>query len=279
VSLLPSVLQGQTKASCNFSLFTFPTSVPQGDFADGVNSFATVVGTLEETNHSKVGFMRFSGGSFNFFAPGVPTQINARNDVGNSIGNEFTSPPKGFFLHGSSGVTYIVHSNDANGTFPRGINKSNVVVGFYLDGNSVAHGFKWINGTFTSLHFPNALSTAPTGINDNGQIVGSYGNGSGTHGFLFSGGAWKTIDFPNVPTGTTELLGISNAGVIIGINTAHTPNNTYFMYKSGVFKVISDPQAAGGTMVLGIAANGLMTGDVYLTTNASSNHGFLAACQ
>jgi hypothetical protein len=120
VALLCRGLQAQTKATCNFSLFTFPNSIPQGDFADGVNSFATVVGTVEETNHNKVGLIRFSGGSSNFFSPGASTQINARNDVGNSVGNEFTSPPKGFFLHGSSGVTYIIHSNDANGTFPRG---------------------------------------------------------------------------------------------------------------------------------------------------------------
>jgi hypothetical protein len=275
------VAAGQSKASCTFTLFTLPNSIASGNFALGINSYSTVVGELEDKNtKTGEGFIRYSGGRVNFFAPNVQTALTARNDVGNSVGQEYTTPStQGFMLHGSSGVTQIVHPKAVMGTFPQGINRWNTVVGYYLDANDQAHGFKRVaSGTFVDIDFPNAQGTTPMGINDNGVIVGGYNDLNGVHGFIYAGGKWASVEYPKVRIGTTILSGVSNANTMIGFNNA-TQQGTSFLYKNGVFKVISDSQAAGGTYANGIAANGLITGDLYSTSNRSSQQGFIAKCQ
>src|SRR5438309_1872985 len=199
------VAAGQSKASCTFTLFTLPNSIASGNFALGINSYSTVVGELEDMNKNGEGFIRYSGGDVNVFNPNVPTAFTARNDVGNSVGAEYTTPSTlGFMLHGSSGVTQIVHPKAVMGTFPQGINRWNSVVGYYLDANDQPHGFKqFANGSFVDINFPNAQGTTPMGINDNGAIVGGYNDLNGVHGFIYSGGKWTSVEYPNVRVGTT----------------------------------------------------------------------------
>ena len=52
--------------------------------------------------------------------------------------------------------------------------------------------------TYTTLDDPSATrGTVATGINGAGQIVGEYFTaGSVSHGFLYSGGAYTTLDDP-----------------------------------------------------------------------------------
>jgi hypothetical protein len=271
----------QAKATCSFTLFTLPDSIPKDDFVLGVNSYSTAVGAFENVDHTEDAFLRYSGGDLNFFAPGSqPTWFTARNDLGNSVGVEDTVPnPVSFMLHGSSGVTYIIHPKAVKGTFAQGVNRHNSVVGYYLDVNDVPHGFKQLsNGSFVGIDYPNAQGTTPLGINDNGVIVGAYVDLNGSHGFIYANGKWATLEYPKVRLGTTILSGISNANTIIGFNSS-TSQGTAFLYKNGVFKVIADSKASGGTYANGIAANGLIAGDVYLTYNKSSQHGFIATCQ
>lgn len=279
LAVTSTVVYAQSQASCNFKLFTLPNSNPTGDFALGINSFGTVVGEFENTNGTEIGFIRYSGGHLNFFAPGgAATWFTARNDLGISIGEEVSNIAQGFMLHGSSGVTSIVHPNAAMGTFVQGINRWNSVVGYYLDSNNVPHGFKqFSNGSFMDLNYPGAQRTTPMGINDSGMIVGSYVDVFGSHGFIYHNGQWATLDNPSAPVGTTGLNGISNAGKIIGFNNPPAQTSA-FLYENGVFKVIAVPKATGGTFANGISANGLITGDVYLNGNNSSQNGFIATC-
>jgi len=68
--------------------------------------------------------------------------------------------------------------------------------------------------------------TRAQGINDQGQIVGFYVDSSGaTHGFLYSGGTYTTLDDP-LGTGGTFAQGINDQGQIVGYyidssNTLH----------------------------------------------------------
>jgi hypothetical protein len=90
-------------------------------------------------------------------------------------------------------------------------------------------------------------------------------------------GKWAKVDYPGA-VGFTQLLGISNANVVLGFSTS-TESGFSFIYSNGVFKVISDPKAAGGVFANGIAANGLLTGDAYLQGTIASWKGFLASCK
>jgi probable HAF family extracellular repeat protein len=73
---------------------------------------------------------------------------------------------------------------------------------------------------YTILDDPKATSgTQAFGINASGQVVGSYSDatGGGTHGFLYSGGTYTTLDDPDAgPTGVTIAQGINDAGRIVG---------------------------------------------------------------
>ena len=71
------------------------------------------------------------------------------------------------------------------------------------------------NLVFTPIDFPGAVLTNAQGINDQGEIVGFYTDGGGrTHGFVQSGGHFRSVDYPNADA--TQALGIGPAGDIVG---------------------------------------------------------------
>jgi len=64
---------------------------------------------------------------------------------------------------------------------------------------------------FTPIDFPGAVMTNAQGINAQGEIVGFYTDTAGrTHGFLQSGGNFRTIDYPGAQL--TLARGIGPAG-------------------------------------------------------------------
>ncbi len=272
--LLPSFVLAQTQASCTFSRFSLSNSTPAG-----INSYKTVVGTTFSSNSSgSQGFIRYSGGGVSYYsAPGVAyTQFTGRNDNGVNIGvyGNAGSTFEGFLLNGST-FTSIVDPNSGSpyGTRTTGINKSNTIVGYYATSAGVYHGFRRSsNGSYGNLDYPGGQYTQPNGINANGMVVGSFSNGTGEHGFILYQGKWASLDFPN-SFGTTQALGVSNAGVILGVYTANEPY-TYFIYTSGKFKVIKDANASS-FVVNGMGPSGLITGSD--TINGAARI-FVATC-
>lgn len=69
---------------------------------------------------------------------------------------------------------------------------------------------------YTTLDNPIALDTHPTAINNNGQVVGYYDDATGSHGFVYSGGIYTTLDNPDAIPGTTYLTGINNSRQVVG---------------------------------------------------------------
>jgi hypothetical protein len=77
---------------------------------------------------------------------------------------------------------------------------------------------------FTSINFPLATSTTAFGINDTGEIAGFYSAGAGSHGFIYAGGAFSTVDVAGARG--TQLTRIKNGGAVTGacsdaLNEAH----------------------------------------------------------
>jgi hypothetical protein len=90
-----------------------------------------------------------------------------------------------------------------------------------------------------------------------------------SHGFIYFQGSWATLNYLNAG-GYTELLGIRNAGVILG-----NPQGGPFIYEGDQFKSVYY-QTPGDTVSRGMSANGMITGEVQLSDGA---HGFTAVCQ
>ena len=68
---------------------------------------------------------------------------------------------------------------------------------------------------FIPLDFPGAILTNVQGINAQGETVGFYTDVAGrTHGFVQSGGFWRSIDYPG--STASQALGIGPAGDIVG---------------------------------------------------------------
>jgi hypothetical protein len=211
----------QTQASCTFTFLPMKVTTPNLGAVPwnprGINDFGTVVGgvTRGAVDHSAtVGIIRWPGGG----VTAIPkTAFVARNNKGITIGYaEFKvlggTGSKPILLNGTT-ISDITLNGDAQIEI-NSINKWGTIVGAY---SGAALGFKrWRHGGFINLGFPGSGMTVPLSINDNGTVVGYYVVGSGprTDGFIYDKGQWATLNLPNVLS--TALVGITNAGVIIG---------------------------------------------------------------
>jgi probable HAF family extracellular repeat protein len=275
--------EGQVQyASCKFNLFLLDPSNPMDPsigWGMGANDWGTTVGQAVKLVQGPIdtwGFIRYSSGGVSYYQfNGAPlTFFNARNNNGVTIGGSFDAAGLGqaFMLQGSI-VTLI---DDPRGT-PHstqawGINKYNSIVGSYLDPlTGASRGYKrYSNGSFVGLNYPGAQATNPRSINDGGAVVGTYTTASGAmHGFLYFNGKWATLDYDLSPS--PNLIGVSNAGVILGSN---------FIYANGTFKLLPNVPHSTWTEFYTMSPAGLITGRSWgFSGNPNTPYGFTASCK
>ena len=166
----------------------------------------------------------------------------------------------GYLLH--NGCFTTVDFPKGDGGHVHGINSAGDIVGLYYVGNKY-HGFLLSKGVYTSIKFPDARNTRANGINSAGDIVGTYvedkndpiqGNNDGkTHGFLLSGGVFRTIDFPDAHY--TEAWRINDRGQVLGRYRIHGDYHVFLLtLATGEFTSIDFPGAsetAGGLTQMG----------------------------
>jgi uncharacterized membrane protein len=184
----------------------------------------------------------FPGSVFN-----LATDIN---DAGEIVG-EYTFTDLGH-RHGfllSNGVFTSITFPGATFTRALGINRHGDIVGDHQKagnnhGNGNQFGYLLKGGVFTLIVFPNSDHTTPFGINANGDIVGFYIDTKGTHGFLFSGGIYSSIDFPGAAA-FTEAWKINDSGEIAGRYKGATDGKHHvFVLSNGSFTSIPDVPGA-----------------------------------
>jgi hypothetical protein len=299
VFVLVSSASAQIQASCQFNTFNtrffinsssgYRVLVPRG-----VNDYATMVGQADDTaDFSTRGFTRFSNGSLSYYShvingSPVHTFFTGRTNAGVTFGvagQQFSlGTMKGtpFTLKGSTFTALAMTINGVDYTkFTLwGMNQWGTRVGSYTDASGKVHGFRsYSNGNAISLDYPGAAETVATGINDNGTVVGSYTKylppNAWWHGFIYSNGAWATLNYPS-STVETMLSGISNSNRIIGTTVTGRSSVTVtgsFMYQNGTFKKIVLPNSNVPTNVFGVSPNKA------LIAGSSGYTGFTATCQ
>ena len=86
-------------------------------------------------------------------------------------------------------------------TNAQGINAGGDIVGWYVDANSIFHGFLLRDDVFTTIDYPGAVFTDARGIGPGGEIVGTYRLPSepavNFHGYLLTRrGEFVPLDYP-----------------------------------------------------------------------------------
>jgi hypothetical protein len=153
-----------------------------------------------------------------------------------------------------------------------GVNDSGLITVIDVT-NGQGYLYNSVTSAFSPINVPGATSVYPYQINDLGQIVGAFTNGSGTFGFLDSGGTFTTIGVPGAlqqPLGIgTGAVGINSAGEIVGVWSAPPSGIAQgFTYSGGSFTNtnISDSTSSlggvAGTSLNGINDSGLVSGYV-----------------
>ena len=125
--------------------------------------------------------------------------------------------------------------------------------------------------SFTTVNVPGASDTIAYGINNSGQVVGYFGDGSGFHGFVDTGGVFSTINDPSA-TASTLAHGINSSAQVVGSFVDGIANRG-FVDTGGVFSTINDPSAPGQTSAQGVNDGGQVAGYFY---DGTADHGFVA---
>ena len=189
----------------------------------GINSAGDVVGYFQQSGHNNQAYIWSPSSPITIINyPGATSTeafgINGQNQVvGTWVGQDSYFPgvtTSHGFLYYNGSWSYFDDPFGVNGTFPEGINNSDVIVGYYVDANAKSHGFIFneATGTYFTLDISGAVNTFIYGINNGGEIVGAYVDSSGnTHGFeatplpanggnndiwVLSGGYWEASAQP-----------------------------------------------------------------------------------
>jgi hypothetical protein len=211
------------------------------------------------------------------------------NDSGQIVGEHFTDlgHRQGFLLSG--GVFTSISFPGSTFTRAVGINRYGDIVGDHdKAGNNggLGHdeGYLLHNGVYTTFAFPNSDLTIAAGINANDDVVGWYLDKKGTHGFLFSGGNFTSIDFPGAAA-DTQAWKINDFGEIAGRYKGSTDGKFHvFVLSGGNFTAIPDDPSAfetavvedGGLNSLGHIVSQYHSSNLcHLFTSVGCLHGFL----
>jgi hypothetical protein len=191
-----------------------------------------------------------------------------------------TADPIGFF--GGFLMYYAASDSSTKETF-RGVNISGAsqqgagavndsgeIVGYYSDSSAAPQGYLQSGGTFTTIAVPfsGATWTEPGGINNSGEVAGYWLDSTTSHGFLLSGGAYTSFDYPGAVF--TVGIGINNHGAIAGFYGDTSGVYHGFSLSGGTYTSI-DVDGAIATEAYGINDAGDIVGIYCLTSKCFAN--------
>ena len=221
----------------------------------GINNLLTTDGFYVDNAGITHGFFRTSDGRFTTVDyPGAEiatsfNQLLSQNDYyqaagyySNSINN--STPDIPYTYDEVGGVFHVITIPGAvGGAQATGINNSGVTCGFFIDSNSVNHGWIINRGIFMPLDVPNSTGTQALGVNNGGKVVGFFTDAAGlSHGFVYTIGtaSFVTVDAPN-GVGSTIVNGINDNGKLVGFYGTAPINTGFVATPNGI-----QPEVRGG---------------------------------
>lgn len=256
-----------------FTTIDYPGAT--GSSVNNIGNSGKIVGEFEDG----------SGHHAFLLANGVYTSFDVPEAFGDSSANGVNSANQivGWYKGFTNTKAYIRNGNtytDLSAT-PTGspetkayaINDAGHVVGYYKDpANGLLHrGFFYNGSTYNAIHYEGAVGTEAFGVNNSDQVVGYYADGQRPHGFVYSAGAYTTVDHP-LGTFGTVAQGINDAGTIAGIYFDEFNRDHGFVKTSTGFITVDYP----GATLSGIAGINNAGQVVGYYQDATGFHGFLA---
>ena len=124
------------------------------------------------------------------------------------------------------------------GTYIEAINDAGDVAGYFMDSNSLTHGFvRSAAGVITTFDVPasNGESTVAQGIDSAGDVVGDYNApNTGAHSFIRTADGTITTFDPTF-SGNSAALSINDSGVITGAILGPVTGSGYLYTLNGTF--------------------------------------------
>jgi len=300
-------LHGFLNDGGSFTTLDVPDS--QVTMAADINDWGHIVGNYIDANGNDQGFIRDTDGTYyTIKAPGAvfgqqgSINVTGVNNLGQVVGFYSTFDGSvGFVTTLGMEFTYdvsffdhpdAVPSSGGPVSFGTEIRNSNVdgdFVGRYSDSAGpgfTGQSFASIGGSVLDLEFVDATGgVAASDVNDLGQIAGYYlvtEDGS-SHGFIYDGGDYTTLDSALGDDGTTQILGMSNNGQIVGTYSDGGVEHA-FVYDADGFVDDADGFVELDLSEVGAAGNDIIALDVndlghivgtYVDVGTGIRHGFL----
>jgi len=215
------------------------------------------------------------------------TEVTGLNDTGVSVGfysrsnkpNPSQNAYLGFYL--KNGRYHPVAFPTGNNSVPAfnellGVNNSGLAVGNFTDSVGLSHGYLFNINThkYARIIVSGATSLTATAINAGGSVVGYYTNTSG-----------KVVSFLLKPSGLlftiartgadmTQAYGISKSGEVVGAYTIGNSTFGFTWHAGGTFRMVSDPNGKGSTVINGVNNDGDLVG--FYTDSLGNTNGLLA---
>jgi len=203
----------------------------------GVNNLGDIVGTYWDVSGVTHGFLLHSGSITTLDYPGaIYTEAFGINSAGDIVGHYGIGTGYEAFLYRTGTFSTITVPGAGTAvTQAYGINDQGDIVGFFSYPNdSIAHGFLFHEGGFSTLDLPfPTIVMGASGISNNDSIVGSFQKSSGAiySAFHYSAGNYTTFSVPGARQ--THFYGINSDGDMVGVYQDISYINHAFVYHAG----------------------------------------------
>jgi probable HAF family extracellular repeat protein len=217
-----------------FDVPASPSTQPKSSNARG-----EIVGFYFDADFNLHGFHLFRG---EFKTIDIPFSIETRaegiNEAG-TISGEYVDQQEnehGYLLR--DGHFETIDVPDTFSTDIWSISDDGWLAGDYSSATTVLAYVRDKHGKFSTLAYPGAIANTARAINDLHEVVGRWDDASmpltipcstQCHGFLWSKGEFKDVEFPGAVI--TVALGINNSGLIVGRYVDSSNNEHAFVAK------------------------------------------------
>jgi hypothetical protein len=177
------------------------------------------------------------------------------------------------FLRRTDGSYYTFSAPGAvNGTWAQDVSDEGVIIGRYYDADLHSHGFILDHGQFRKVDFPGAIETTVRGIRGAERLTGNYIDSVGFEtGFVRDRYGFHSVLYPN--SDSTDVWDTARDGLMVG-DWSDIAGNIYgYSLRSGHFRNLNVPRAAGVTSIRGVNAQEMMVG--VFADAAGLLHGFV----